>query len=738
MLAIRRAAVRKALFRAPASRHFATAHSKSPLVVSEEIQQAINDKKPVVALESTIITHGLPYPQNLQMHSDTEQIIRKEGGIPALTAFINGIPRVGVPEDEVKILAENAEGDHVKVSRRDIGYVMAHGLMGGTTVAATMILAHLAGIKVFATGGIGGVHRGAESTFDISADLDELSKTPVAVVCAGPKSILDIPLTVEYLETKGVHVSTYGAEGTNIPGFFTTDSGVASPYNFFDTLEAAKVIQANSSMRLQTGTVWCVPPPDPIPSQLIFDVIDRAVVEANQLGIKGKATTPFLLDAIRREYPEVLKTNVGLVQQNAVIATRIASDLATLETGRRGRGFMPAVKTQTKPKTKTPLAVVGGVAMDVTCDISGSQLGTSHPGKVSNSIGGVGHNIVLAIHYTGSKHGISPRLISAVGEDGDGKEIVAHMEQVGLDTTGIKQDASEGTARYVAMHDKNGDLIVACADMDIIQNLDVAHISQQLSTAQPKWIMIDGNIGLEAKKAVLKYAKDKARVAFEPTSVPKAAALSELDLPVYPNSAIALATPNTVELQAMFEAFHEKGRFDVDEWFPVVDTLALGADFRNGVTMLSHQHPGLKAILEQGTLAQAIHMLPYIPTLVIKGGANGVVVFQLVDDIESAILSQRSASIKIPGMFQKGNATSGNTRVGVYMQYFAAEAVDADSVVSVTGAGDTLFGTLAMEMVKDGSWLEDMGDKKHAVVSRAMNNAVKTIQSKDAVSTDVV
>lgn len=403
---------------------------------------------------------------------------------------------------------------------------------------------------------------------------------------------------------------------------------------------------------------------------------------------------------------------------------------------------MPVVeqpRVAKKAPTKAPLAVVGGVAMDVTCDISGSQLGTSHPGKVHNSIGGVGHNIVLAIHYTGSKHGISPRLISAVGADGDGKEIVSHMEKVGLDTSGIKQDATEGTARYVAMHDKNGDLVVACADMDIIQNLDVVHIGEQLATAQPKWIMIDGNIGPEAKKEVLKFARtNSAKVAFEPTSVPKAAALADLSLPVYPNNSIALATPNTAELQAMFEAFHMKDRFDVDDWFPVIDGLAVGADFRNGVEMVSHQYPGLKAILEQGTLTQAIHMLPYIPTLVIKGGANGVVVFQLVDDIDSAILSQRAASIKTPGMFQKGNASAGDTKVGVYMQYFEAESVDASSIVSVTGAGDTLFGTLAMEMVKDDSWLNDMGDKKFAVVTRAMSNAVKTIQSKDAVCKSVV
>lgn len=378
--------------------------------------------------------------------------------------------------------------------------------------------------------------------------------------------------------------------------------------------------------------------------------------------------------------------------------------------------------------------------MDVTCGLSGTQLGTSHPGKVSNSIGGVGHNIVLAIHYTGSSDGISPRLISAVGEDGDGKEIIQHMKKVGLDTSGIKMDSTSGTARYVAMHDNKGDLVVACADMDIIQNLDVEHIEKQLAVAEPKWIMIDGNIGLEAKKAVLKSAKSSsAKVAFEPTSVPKAAALAQLDLPVYPNNSLCLATPNTAELQSMFEAFHEKGRFDVDNWFPVIDGMALGAEFRNGATMQSHQHSGLKAILEGGALTQAIHMLPYIPTLVIKGGSNGVVLFQLVDDIDAAILSQRSSSKKISGMFQKGNAkTATDTRVGVYMQYFEADEVSPDSIVSVTGAGDTLFGTLALEMVKDDSWLADMGDKKQAVIARAMSNAVKTIQSSDAVSKEVV
>ncbi|ANB12912.1 hypothetical protein AWJ20_1190 [Sugiyamaella lignohabitans] len=198
-----------------------------PLQVSPEVQQALADKKPIVALESTIITHGLPFPENLQMAADVESIIRSEGAVPATTAFINGVPLVGTTPADLEYLAgKSSKSKMEKISRRDIPYIMSRKLSGGTTIAGTMILAHRANIKVFSTGGLGGVHRGVESSWDISADLDELGRTPVGVVCSGPKSILDIPRTMEYLETKGVHVSTLGPVGTNIPGFYTRDSGV--------------------------------------------------------------------------------------------------------------------------------------------------------------------------------------------------------------------------------------------------------------------------------------------------------------------------------------------------------------------------------------------------------------------------------------------------------------------------------------------------------------------------------
>lgn len=196
--------------------------------VSPEIQQALNDNTPIVALESTVITHGLKFPENLEFALSVEQTIRDNGAVPATTCFFGGQALVGASKEQITQLAESitTANKPVKVSRRDIPHVLSKKLLGGTTIAGTMILAERAGIDVFATGGLGGVHRGAEINFDVSADLDELGRTPVGVICSGPKSILDIPKTMEYLETKGVHVSTMGPKGTNIPGFFTTDSGV--------------------------------------------------------------------------------------------------------------------------------------------------------------------------------------------------------------------------------------------------------------------------------------------------------------------------------------------------------------------------------------------------------------------------------------------------------------------------------------------------------------------------------
>lgn len=301
------------------------------LKISDEVKSALQEGKPVVALESTIISHGMPYPKNVQTALLVEKTVRENGAVPATIAIINGVCTVGCSKDEIEHLGK-AGLSVTKTSRRDIPVVVAKGLDGATTVASTMILAAMAGIKVFATGGIGGVHRGAEKTMDISADLEELARTPVNVVCAGAKSILDLGLTLEYLETKGVAVIGYGTN--ELPAFFTRKSGFKVPMRMDTPLEIASAIYAKDAMNLGGGMLVC----NPIPEQYSMDadyiesVIEKAVDEANSLGVKGKDITPFLLDKIQKiTGGESLESNIKLVLNNAVLASKVASELSRLE-----------------------------------------------------------------------------------------------------------------------------------------------------------------------------------------------------------------------------------------------------------------------------------------------------------------------------------------------------------------------------------------------------------------------
>lgn len=297
----------------------------SILRISQEVRQALLEKKPIVSLESTIITHGLPFPANVEMAQAVEAKVRARNAVPATIAFVKGQPTIGLSHNQLLSLAESKS---LKVSRRDIPYVMATKKFGGTTIASTMILSQLAGIKVFATGGLGGVHKGGESTLDISADLDELSKTNVAVVCSGPKAILDVGLTMEYLETKGVPVATIRNDGClNIPGFYTSDSKVVSPYVIKDPQTAARMMQAAQQMDLQGGFLFCVPPPNGMDPQMIRSIIDEAQLEADRLKVSGKSLTPFLLGRINAVSADFVKNNVALVLHNADVAAQIANHL---------------------------------------------------------------------------------------------------------------------------------------------------------------------------------------------------------------------------------------------------------------------------------------------------------------------------------------------------------------------------------------------------------------------------
>ena len=297
------------------------------LKLSPEVADALKTGKPVVALESTIISHGMPYPQNVETAYACERVCRENGAVPATCAIIGGKLCAGLTPEEIDYLGR--EGTKVtKASRRDLPLLIAKGMDGATTVAATMIVAHMAGIKVFATGGIGGVHRNGQDTMDVSADLDELSKTPMCVVCAGAKAILDLPRTMEYLETKGVPVIGFGTD--ELPAFYTAKSGIPLTWRADDPKEVADAIHAAEDMGFEGGMLVTVPIPAEwsMDANYINKAIDEALLEADRQGIVGKDTTPFLLKKIKEiTGGSSLASNIQLVFNNVKTAAQIAAKL---------------------------------------------------------------------------------------------------------------------------------------------------------------------------------------------------------------------------------------------------------------------------------------------------------------------------------------------------------------------------------------------------------------------------
>ncbi|KJF74070.1 pseudouridine-5'-phosphate glycosidase [Agrobacterium arsenijevicii] len=294
-----------------------------PIVYSQEVAAAKQRGAPIVALESTIITHGMPYPGNIEMAEGVEQIIRDQGAVPATIAVIHGTLHIGLEKEQLEALAQTT--DAMKVSRADIAFAIAERRTGATTVAATMIAAARAGIRVFATGGIGGVHKGAEETFDISADLTELAKTGVIVVCAGAKAILDIPKTLEVLETNGVPVVTFGSE--EFPAFWSRSSGLSSPLSLNSPAAIANFQVTREQLGIDGGMLIANPVPeeDEIPREEMEIYINRAISHAEREDITGKAVTPFLLgDIFRLTDGRSLATNIALVRNNAQLAAEIA------------------------------------------------------------------------------------------------------------------------------------------------------------------------------------------------------------------------------------------------------------------------------------------------------------------------------------------------------------------------------------------------------------------------------
>lgn len=770
--------------------------------VSEEVRQAVSENSPVVALESTIITHGLPYPENLEMAKSVESIIRESGAIPATIGFVKGVPTVGVSDDDLILLGQ-PEVHNVKISRRDIPNVMARKLTGGTTIASTMMLANNAGIDIFSTGGLGGVSR-PWSLFDVSADLEELGQTPVAVVCSGPKSILDIQRTMEYLETKGVPVSTYIDEAMkqkipyerqqrlnklsestsekdlneinhfwelqqiNVPGFYVRDSGVRSPFVWENPEVAANMIfYGKYNMNMKNGYVFCAPAPlDVALEKSVMDkVIDEALYIADEKNINGKNLTPFLLKTLyEKTYGESAKCNVEFVKNNARLGAKIANALSLLKGGKRSQAqpiFEPKIKREkveiggkgpeenVQTTDKVNAVVVGSVALDTMCQIKNKKLllKDSNPGKIVQSgVGGVGFNVAYAATVYDPSSPII--LITAINEtDHAGLVVLQKLCNASMPVDGLVSLPGCSTAQYISMHDSVGNLAIACADMEIVEHIPIDHVTKVIRKYEPKIVLFDANISTELMQSILNQANGNMNLIFEPTSGVKCSKIGQLDLPVFPLSPFELVTPTVEELSVIFEAFSQQGKFDdIDNWFSVLDYIGIDSEFRERLTQASHKYPLIEQYLVKGVYQQAFQLLPYFPVLLIKDGANGLMLIEITKEAKEAAENVSKYNYK----FVDGRPTGsdfvfvgeGRHNLGVIVQHFPAH--HADEIVNVTGAGDCLAGCLLSELSSNNSTseaLRSLSINSHNLREMMFHNAqecaISSIQSPEAVSPQI-
>ncbi|KAI9048287.1 hypothetical protein LZ554_008082 [Drepanopeziza brunnea f. sp. 'monogermtubi'] len=765
--------------------------------VSDEVRYALKNNQPVVALETTIYTHGFPYPDNVALALDLEEIVRKNGAIPATIGVLDGVARVGLSAQEIIELASSAgKPETMKVSRRDLPYVMGMALAGvkingGTTISGTMMLAHRAGIKVFGTGGLGGVHRGGEDSMDISADLNELGRTPVAVISSGCKSFLDIPRTLEYLETQGATVCTFrdGRTGSDIdfPAFYTRESGIKSHALVRDARDAAAIIYSQDLLgrynNMHSGMLFANPIPKEfaLPKEEIDAAIEQAVKEAAEQGFHGAANTPFILARIKDlTEGNSLPANRALVESNVTMAARVAKHLAIFRSRKNTNqesikhvekksqsiapGIFESIEESVEPakKIESPavasivepglvqaskkghsIYVLGSVAMDLSCDYiplqergGGSasdgahaespRLQTSNMATIVPSIGGVGHNVALAAHRASGSSSVQLR--SFIGDDLAGKTVLDALAEEGLDSSGIATIPAGRTAQYVAVNDGKKDLVLAMADMNLFATESPQTLIMQRPPAGLKWVVVDANWQRGSiRKIISHYHALDAHVAFEPVSVAKSAGLFEPDatadpagaptLQPFPANQLDLATPNQHELAAMHAAARKHGHFDSDAWWKTIDALGIpSSGARDRLVSITN-----RAMADEGIPQQAIQLLPLIPTLLTKLGADGVLVTELLRPGDSR-LSDPAHAPYILSRCSNGTAFVG----GVYMRLFPAVETVQD-VVSVNGVGDTFLGVLVAGLAQ--------GLKLDAhLIDVAQRGAVMTLRSKESVS----
>ncbi|XP_070533331.1 uncharacterized protein [Ptychodera flava] len=503
--------------------------SNSLFDIHPNVSAALSARKPVVALESTIITHGMPYPHNLRTAQLIESIVREHNAIPATIAVLDGQIHVGLTEEQLQRLSSSS-GQSVKISRRDLSPVLSQGGTGGTTVSGTMIIAQKVGIPVFVTGGIGGVHRGAETSMDISADLTELGRTPITVVSAGVKSILDIGKTLEYLETEGVTVATFG-ETKDFPAFFTSKSGHMAQYNVATPAEAGDLIVKHLSLGLQSGILIAVPIPDSEAGvgEDIEKAVQQALVEARRNGIMGKEVTPYILQRVYElTEGKSLDANIALIKNNAKVGSQIACEVAKLTQDKETsyqKSRCHTVNTRSKPpfgqtESHARPVVVGASIVDFMASIMQKDIlyhGGTNPGSLKQTYGGVARNLTDCL----SRLGTLPIFISAVGEDSNAENLLNYCRH--MDTSYIQKLANQQTATYCVVLDSAGECLLGIGDTDITMAITpqlVGKFEKEISSAP--LVCMDGNIPMDT----IDYICDLCNhygvpVWFEPTCVKK-------------------------------------------------------------------------------------------------------------------------------------------------------------------------------------------------------------------------
>ena len=473
------------------------------IVYSRAVGDAMQNGQGIVALESTIITHGMPYPLNFHTAIAVEQVVRDNGAVPATIAVIDGVIRIGLSVSEIENLSKIGSSA-IKISRRDIARVVSNRLTGSTTVAATMIFAKMAKIPIFATGGIGGVHRGAESSFDISADITELARTPVLVVCAGAKSILDLPKTVELLETAGVPV--IGFKTNDFPAFFTPKTALddlKTSMRCDSELQVAKLLQTHFDLGLTNGLLLTCPIPS-LENQhgaSIDSATREAVAEAVEQKISGKEITPFLLSRINEKTRgKSLELNIVLIKNNAAIAARIARHMST----------------NLPPKSPpSPITVIGGIIQDTIAKPHDSELAgetkTSSPGSIRTSLGGVGRNIAQTILQLGTKSAVS--FHAFIGSSKSPADFLVEQEakQKGWNLIPVPNHT---TGQYLAVMNGDGSLCCGIVDMPEIKNAESflnTHINSPL-------LILDCNL---SESSLIHFSKKSKSVWVDCVSVAK-------------------------------------------------------------------------------------------------------------------------------------------------------------------------------------------------------------------------